>query len=99
MENERRFWITLDTALGRMTVLWREIVDLDSCSRFQQHVLLEESRIPRGKVSTYGRIASRLGIPKGARAVGRALGTNRFPLVVPCHRAVRSDGAVGGFQG
>jgi len=66
---------------------------------FQQAVLRVEHAIPRGRVSTYGLIAGRLGRPKAARAVGNALATNPFPLIVPCHRAVRTGGGLGGFQG
>lgn len=66
---------------------------------FQQAVLRAEHAIPRGRVSAYGLIAARLGRPRAARAVGRALAANPFPLIVPCHRAVRSDGGLGGFQG
>jgi methylated-DNA-[protein]-cysteine S-methyltransferase len=58
-----------------------------------------EYSIPRGKISTYARIAAALGMPRGARAVGYSLANNPFPLVIPCHRAVRSDGTLGGFQG
>ncbi len=76
-----------------------QILDLDQCSAFQQRVLLAESQIPRGWVSTYGRIARHLSRPGGARAVGRALASNPFPIVIPCHRAVQSDGSLGGFQG
>jgi methylated-DNA-[protein]-cysteine S-methyltransferase len=50
-------------------------------------------------VTTYGRLAAHVGRPGGARAVGRALAGNPFPLVVPCHRAVRADGSPGGYQG
>lgn len=74
-------------------------VALEECSPFQRKVLEAEWRIPRGMVSTYGRIARRVGVPGGARAVGRALARNPFPIIVPCHRAVRSDGGLGGFQG
>jgi methylated-DNA-[protein]-cysteine S-methyltransferase len=66
---------------------------------FRQAVLRAEHAIPRGRVSTYGRIARHLGRPGASRAVGNALATNPFPLLVPCHRAVRSDGALGGYQG
>lgn len=76
-----------------------EALDLDQCGPFQQRVLRAEHRIPRGRVATYGGIARHLGIPRAARAVGRGLATNPFPIIVPCHRAVRSDGALGGFQG
>lgn len=75
------------------------LLDFSVCSPFQKRVLLTEAKIPRGRVSTYGKIAGRLGIPLAARAVGHALATNPFPLIIPCHRAVRSDGSLGGFQG
>jgi methylated-DNA-[protein]-cysteine S-methyltransferase len=74
-------------------------IRLDGCSGFQQQVLRAEHAIPRGMVSTYRRIAVHLGKPKGARAVGNALARNPFPIIIPCHRAVRSDGRPGGYQG
>lgn len=76
-----------------------EQVRLDLCPPFQQRVLLAEYGIPRGSVSTYRRIAAHLGSPGGARAVGNALATNPFPIVIPCHRAIRSDRTLGGYQG
>jgi methylated-DNA-[protein]-cysteine S-methyltransferase len=76
-----------------------ERVRLDLCPPFQQRVLLAEYGIPRGCVSTYGRIAAHLGVGGGARPVGNALATNPFPIVIPCHRAIRSDGRLGGYQG
>jgi len=75
------------------------LVDLRLCGEFQQRVLRAEHRIPRGSVSTYGLIAAHLGRLKGARAVGNALADNPFPLIVPCHRAIRSDRSLGGYQG
>jgi methylated-DNA-[protein]-cysteine S-methyltransferase len=74
-------------------------VRLSLCSEFQQKVLLAEYGIPRGRVSTYQRIAKHLGNAHGARAVGTALANNPFPIVIPCHRAIRSDGTLGGYQG
>lgn len=53
--------------------------------------------IPRGKVSTYKLLAKAVGRPRAARAVGNALNKN-YDLRVPCHRVVRSNGAVGGFR-
>jgi methylated-DNA-[protein]-cysteine S-methyltransferase len=50
-------------------------------------------------VSTYGRLARQAGAEGGARAAGRALAENPFPIVVPCHRTVRSNGDLGGYQG
>ena len=76
-----------------------DISRLDLCSAFQQEVLRAEHRIPRGRVSTYQRIARHLGNVNGARAVGGALANNPFPIIIPCHRAIRSDGTLGGYQG
>jgi methylated-DNA-[protein]-cysteine S-methyltransferase len=76
-----------------------DVIALENCSEFQRRVLLAEYRIPRGWVATYGGIARSLGIPGGARAVGNALSRNPFPIVIPCHRAIRSNGGLGGFQG
>lgn len=76
-----------------------DMIALDTCSLFQRRVLRAEYRIPRGWVSTYGGIAAHLGVPAGGRAVGRALATNPFPIIIPCHRAVRSGGELGGYQG
>jgi methylated-DNA-[protein]-cysteine S-methyltransferase len=75
------------------------ILDFSRCSDFQQKVLLAEHGIPRGWISTYGRIARHLGTPRAARAVGRALATNPFPIIIPCHRAVRGNGELGGYRG
>ncbi|MDY7077890.1 MAG: methylated-DNA--[protein]-cysteine S-methyltransferase [Chloroflexota bacterium] len=76
-----------------------DLLALESCPDFQRRVLLAEHGIPRGWVSTYGRIARHLGLPGGARAVGNALARNPFPIVIPCHRAIRADGRLGGFRG
>jgi methylated-DNA-[protein]-cysteine S-methyltransferase len=69
------------------------------CTAFQQSVLKAEHQIPRGWVSTYQMIAGHLGNQNKARAVGNALAHNPFPIIIPCHRAIRSDRSLGGFQG
>ena len=74
-------------------------IDFNQCYELQKKVLLAEHAIPRGWVSTYKKIATVIGIPNGARAVGNALAKNPFPIIIPCHRAIRSDGYLGGFQG
>jgi methylated-DNA-[protein]-cysteine S-methyltransferase len=76
-----------------------DVVELDLYSNFQQRVLRAEHRIPRGSVSTYQLIARHLGKMNGARAVGNALANNPFPIIVPCHRTIRSDRHLGGYQG
>jgi methylated-DNA-[protein]-cysteine S-methyltransferase len=76
-----------------------DIIVLEKCSEFQERVLLAVHAIPRSWVSTYGRIAGSLGVPGGARAVGRALSLNPFPIIIPCHRVIRSNCELGGFGG
>ena len=76
-----------------------DMIRLGLCSKFQHEVLRAEHGIPRGSVSTYQRIAKHLGHDKAARAVGGALANNPFPIIIPCHRAIRSDGTLGGYQG
>ena len=76
-----------------------DFLDLNRCFEVQKKVLLAEFEIPRGWISTYKRIAIKIGIPNGARVVGNSLAKNPFPIIIPCHRAIRSDGHLGGFQG
>ncbi len=65
---------------------------------FQRRVWQELIAIPCGETRTYSEIAERLGLPKGQRAVGRACATNPVSLVIPCHRALREDGGLGGYR-
>ena len=76
-----------------------DLLDLDKCLEIQKRVLLAEYEIPRGWVSTYKRIAEKIGIHNGARVVGNALARNPFPILIPCHRAIKTNGELGGFQG
>jgi AraC family transcriptional regulator, regulatory protein of adaptative response / methylated-DNA-[protein]-cysteine methyltransferase len=64
---------------------------------FQRRVWDELRRIPRGETRTYSAIARAIGAPDAVRAVGSACGANPVALVVPCHRAVRTDGGMGGY--
>ncbi|OGX24685.1 MAG: hypothetical protein A3J51_06005 [Omnitrophica WOR_2 bacterium RIFCSPHIGHO2_02_FULL_45_21] len=66
---------------------------------FQLRVLEETLKIPFGKVRTYSWIAKRVGSPGAARAVGSALRKNPYPLLIPCHRVVKSNGAFGRYSG
>jgi methylated-DNA-[protein]-cysteine S-methyltransferase len=74
-------------------------VDLTGLTPFTQQVLKATSHVPFGQVSTYQGIASAIGRPSATRAVGNALGRNPVPVIVPCHRVVRSDGSMGWYTG
>ncbi|HET57998.1 MAG TPA: MGMT family protein [Deltaproteobacteria bacterium] len=74
-------------------------VPISRCRPFQRRELMETFRIPRGTTLAYGKLAERVGVPGAARAVGTALARNPFPLVIPCHRVIRSSGDVGRFGG
>lgn len=65
---------------------------------FDRSVLEETRRIPCGETRTYGEIASALARPGAARAVGRALGRNPIPIIIPCHRVLAASGRSGGFS-
>jgi O-6-methylguanine DNA methyltransferase len=66
-------------------------------SELSQLVYRLTSQIPRGKVSTYGALAKKLMQPKASRAIGMILSVNPHPIIVPCHRVVKSDGSLGGY--
>jgi methylated-DNA-[protein]-cysteine S-methyltransferase len=66
---------------------------------FGQRVLRAASAIPYGRVLTYTQVAAQAGSPRASRAAGNALGSNPIPIVVPCHRVLRSGGALGGYAG
>ena len=74
-------------------------LDLSTASPFVQRVLRATAQIPFGHLVTYKAIANEIGEPSATRAVGNALGSNPIPIVVPCHRVVRSDGSLGGYTG
>ncbi|OGO56000.1 MAG: hypothetical protein A2V85_04305 [Chloroflexi bacterium RBG_16_72_14] len=73
-------------------------LDLRGRSEFEVAVWTKALEIPRGEVRPYGWIAAEIGRPKAVRAVGTALGHNPVPLIVPCHRVVRTDGSIGQYS-
>jgi O-6-methylguanine DNA methyltransferase len=73
-------------------------LDLRGSTPFEQAVWRKTLEIPRGEVRPYGWVASEIGRPAAVRAVGTALGHNPIPLVIPCHRVVRSDGTIGQYS-
>jgi len=96
----RNICIKLSNMLqGRPTGLSLDVLDWAMTQPFQQRVLRMEYKIPHGMVSTYGRLASKLGHSGAARAVGTALAHNPFPIIIPCHRTIRSDKSLGGYAG
>jgi methylated-DNA-[protein]-cysteine S-methyltransferase len=72
------------------------IQHLSDKTKFEKEVLVATFKIPKGKVSTYKRIAEKIGKPNAYRAAGNALHKNPLAPVVPCHRVVKSDGTFGG---
>lgn len=66
---------------------------------FGRRVLQATARVPYGAVASYRDVAAAAGSPRGSRAAGNALGSNPLPIIVPCHRVLRSGGALGGYTG
>ena len=74
-------------------------IDWSGYSEFRLKALQFTAAIPAGQVATYGGVATAVGRPGAARAVGGAMHANRTPIVVPCHRVIGSDGSLTGFGG
>ena len=74
-------------------------MDKKNLTSFQWQVLGVTATIPYGETRTYQWIARRIGRPKAARAVGQALKINPYAPVIPCHRVIKTDGSLGGYQG
>jgi len=68
-------------------------------TEFQKAVWKEISKIPIGETRTYKEISIAIGKPNSSRAVANACGQNPYPIVIPCHRVIRSDGKIGGYSG
>ena len=66
---------------------------------FQLKVWNYLKNIPKGSVKTYTDVAKAIGKPKAVRAVANAIGKNPYPIKIPCHRVIRSDGSLGGYSG
>ena len=68
-------------------------------TNFQKKVWQELLNIPKGQTRSYKEIAIAIGNPKAARAVANACGKNPYPIKIPCHRAIRANGSIGGYSG
>ncbi len=66
--------------------------------KFYKKVWLTLLKIPEGEVRTYKWVAQKIGCPKAARAVGKALKENPLPVIIPCHRVIKSSGEIGGYS-
>jgi methylated-DNA-[protein]-cysteine S-methyltransferase len=73
-------------------------LDTRDVDRFRRRVYAATREIAAGSTASYGEIARAIGAPREAREVGAALGSNPFPIVVPCHRVLAADGALHGFS-
>jgi methylated-DNA-[protein]-cysteine S-methyltransferase len=85
--------------LGRPPVFDLPLLDFSPLSELEKAVLVQTMKIPWGQTLSYGQLALAAGRPKAARFVGATMAKNPFPVFVPCHRVVRSDGSLGGFGG
>ena len=76
-----------------------EYLNLDKFTPFQRKVLEAEFKTKKGTINTYKDLAKAVGSPKAYRSVGTALSKNPYPIIIPCHRTVKSDRTIGGFGG
>jgi methylated-DNA-[protein]-cysteine S-methyltransferase len=76
-----------------------EHISMTGLTSFQQSVLVATTEIPYGTLDSYRGIAAAIGRPRAYRSVGSALAKNPFPILIPCHRVIRSDNTIGQFDG
>lgn len=63
----------------------------------EQEIYKKLLKVPKGQITTYGELAKAVGLKNGQRAVGKIMNKNPYPVIIPCHRVVMSDGKVGGY--
>jgi O-6-methylguanine DNA methyltransferase len=84
---------------GYRTDLTSLPIDLSKYASFSKKVLRAARKIPYGKTVSYARLAAMSGHPRAVRAAASVMRNNPFPLIIPCHRVIKSDGSIGGFMG
>lgn len=90
----------LKAYLGGESVTWGDLpLAMHKQSAFTHSVLMQLAKIPHGQSLSYSQLADLVGSPRAARAVGSVMANNHWPLILPCHRVLRSDGKLGGFSG
>ena len=75
------------------------VMDLSRFTPAQQAVYRAVATIPYGRTASYGQVALMAGLPRAARFVGTTMAHNAYPVFIPCHRVIKSDGSIGGFGG
>jgi len=65
--------------------------------KLEEKVYKKLLKVPRGMVTTYGELSKAVGIKNGQRVIGRIMNKNPYPVIVPCHRVIKSDGKIGGY--
>lgn len=94
----KRFMKNLRRYFNGEKVDFRNRIDLRDYSAFERAVYKALMAIPYGQVRTYQWVAKRAGNPGASRAVGNALAKNPLPIIIPCHRVIKSDGSLGYFS-
>ncbi|MDX5151573.1 MAG: methylated-DNA--[protein]-cysteine S-methyltransferase [Acidiferrobacterales bacterium] len=97
-ENQRRVLATLKELFKKQGRPKRPIPVLVHGTNFQVNIWKALLRIPPGSVTSYGQLAGAIGSPRGARAVGSAMGDNPVAYLIPCHRVIRQSGAIGDYH-
>ncbi|MCS7257782.1 MAG: methylated-DNA--[protein]-cysteine S-methyltransferase, partial [candidate division WOR-3 bacterium] len=98
VEKNHQIKALLDSYFKGRKVNFKLAIDLSGLSSFQKKVLLAVRKIPYGKTISYKELAIRIKNPKAVRAVGQALKKNPLPIIIPCHRVLRADKSLGGFN-
>lgn len=88
-------WLELYAQKKAPVATW--VLDLLQGTDFQRRVAKELVAVPFGQTISYQGLARKCDSPRGARAIGNACNKNPFPLLIPCHRVIQSDGTLGGF--
>lgn len=75
------------------------VLDASDCTENELKVYMELVKVPAGETVSYAMLAEKSGITRGARFAGNVMAKNRFPVIVPCHRVIKSDGSMGNYSG
>ena len=86
-----------DYAEGEIVDFSQVPIQLPDGTGFRRNVLHATRQLPYGETVSYGELARKVGHPRAARAVGTVMATNRFPILIPCHRVLASGGKIGGY--